>query len=125
MATDELKSRPGYRIMTVPNGAQKGQKILRCSWPEQRELRKLGRLAQESKTEDPGADDGPGESTLAMYKMLAGFIPEWTLVDQLGKDLPQPQDDPQAFERLDSYTLTYFVPWGKDSLWKDVLPNVS
>jgi hypothetical protein len=125
MADNELHSKPGYRVIAIPTGVQKGQKILRCSWPEQRELRKLGRLAQESKTEEPGADDTPGESTLAMYKMLAGFMPEWTLVDQQGKELPQPQDDPNTFDRLDSYTLTYFVPWGKDSLWRDVLPNAS
>lgn len=118
---DVLEARPGYRVLTIPKGPQKGQKVLRVSWPEQRELRALKRLADQSGAAEETEE--LGGATLDMYKMLASFIPEWTLLDRMGKDLPQPKDDPTAFDKLDSLTLTYFVPSGSDCLWSDVLPN--
>lgn len=120
MAND-LQTRPGYRVLTIPKGPQKGYKVLRVSWPEQRELRMLKRLADQAQTDADSEE--LGGATLEMYKILATFIPEWTLVDRTGRDLPQPKDDPTAFDKLDSFTLTYFVPAGDDCLWSDVLPN--
>ena len=33
------------------------------------------------------------------------------------------KDDASAFDKLDSWTLSWFIPVGQDSLWSDVLPN--
>ena len=122
---DDLKGQPGYRVICIAKGPQKGRRILRLLWPEQSELRKLKKLADTAQEADEGAAEAITSDTLGMYKLLATFIPEWDLVSRLGGDLPQPKDDPSVFDKLDSFTLSWFIPAGKDSLWSDVLPNAS
>lgn len=74
--------------------SQKDKKIFLADRIVMRQIRNVARLEATSR-------EGWGDEAFeALYKAYAELVPRWEFVGGNGEPLPQPQDDPWAFDEL-------------------------
>ena len=118
-----VQERPGYTVKTVPAeayehqpGPEQGRQVLRASWMNRSDLKRLQRAARQY---DPDNDETAG----GFYAVLGDLIAEWDFVDRKGQPLPQPAEGAAAFEQLDIETEMWLAGFDEGQLFGDVIPK--
>jgi len=110
-----MEERRGYQFIACNTGTQpEGAGVLRKIRVPFRIIRQIAYVYQTM--EGIGGDEVWAEA----FKRLAEIAPEWNLADGEGNPLPQPKDDPMAFDELDDVELRWLF---SDVLRGPAAPN--